>query len=403
MTNYLKATELCSSRRAVLLGSGIAALQLASNTGAAAQGTDTAMAAGAVAIARRVSTAPPLQPPALSMAVANATGIIWSSALGQADIESGVSATSAHSFRLGSCSKIVTTAAAAKLVSRHILDLDAPISTWLPDLPEPHRQTTLRQLFTHRGSVRHYVPKDFDPRSPGGAIYQRAYPTNKDILAIFIDDPLVAPVGTRVSYSSFGYTLASMAMEAAAKQSFARLITSEIVASFGLPSLAVDDPLAIIPLRAKGYSNTLDLGLVSRSAADYWYAGRKDRWLNIPYFNPAYCLAGGGYLMTPSDTARFGAALLDSAGTKITRDERALLFTPLTEKTGDMPPLGLGWRIDSDGKGRKRFHHAGTTLGGRSSLVIYPDQGLSIAISSNMLATPGNVLQPSSDLADVFA
>jgi len=390
------------TRRGIVVGAATLT-GLAPHTRAVAQGADAAKAARAAEIAKRVSLAPPLQPPALSLAVANASGVIWASALGQADIESGLAATAAHSFRLGSVSKVVTTAAAAKLVSRRILDLDAPISTWLPDLPEAHRQTSLRQLFTHRGGVRHYVPKDFDPRAPGGAIYQRSYPSNKDILAIFIEDPLVAPVGTRVSYSSLGYTLASLAMEAAAKQAFTQLIASEIGTGFGLSSLAEDNPVAIIPLRAKGYSNMRDMGLVSKPAADFWYAGRSDRWLNIPYFNSAYCLAGGGYLMTPSDTARFGAALLDSAATKITPEERALLFTPLTEKAGEMPPLGLAWRIDSDGKGRKRFHHAGTTLGGRYSLVIYPDQGLSIAIGSNMLATPGNVLQPSSDLADVFA
>ena len=68
-----------------------------------------------------------------------------------------------------------------------------------------------------------------------------------------------------------------------------------------------------------------------------------------------------------------------------------------------MPPLGLAWRIDTDGKGRPRWHHAGATLGGRANLLLYPDQGLSIAIASNVMATPGNVLQPSSDLADTFA
>jgi len=75
----------------------------------------------------------------------------------------------------------------------------------------------------------------------------------------------------------------------------------------------------------------------------------------------------------------------------------------MTEKAGDMPPLGLGWRIESDAKGRRRYHHAGTTLGGRAGIAIYPDQGLCIAIAGNMLAAPGNVLQPSSDLVDVFA
>jgi CubicO group peptidase (beta-lactamase class C family) len=42
---------------------------------------------------------------------------------------------------------------------------------------------------------------------------------------------------------------------------------------------------------------------------------------------PRYKWAGGGFLMTPSDLARFGAALIDSPTSRITAAERALLFT----------------------------------------------------------------------------
>lgn len=370
---------------------------------AQAAGIDSAKTKRASDVAKAVSIAPPLQPPAVSFAVANSSGVIWREALGKADLELDIPATSAHSFRLGSVSKVLTTVAAAKLVSRGNLDLDAPISTWMPDLPAQHRQTTLRQLFTHRGGVRHYLPRDLDPRVAGGAIYQRVYPSNKEILAIFIDDPLIAPPGTQIAYSSFGFTLASLVMEAAAKKPFTEIIAADVGAAFDLKSLAKDDPFTIVPLRAKGYSNAKDMSLASKEAAQVWYAGRSEAWLNIPPMNPAYCWAGAGYLMTPSDMARFGAALLQSPAAKITPAERALLFTPLTEKTGAMPPLGLAWRVDTDGKGRRRWHHAGATLGGRANLVVYPDQGLSIAIASNVMATPGNVLQPSSDLADAFA
>src|SRR5690606_15671655 len=117
----------------------------------------------------------------------------------------------------------------------------------------------------------------------------------------------------------------------------------------------------------------------------------------------AYMLAGSGFIMTPSDMALFGAAHLESPASKITADERELLFTPLTEATEEMPPLGLGWRVDTDDKGRPRWHHAGGYEGGRSSLVVYPDLGLSIAFASNVMTVPGDVLTPSSELADAFA
>lgn len=389
-----------STRRSVLVGASALAAVAAAPARAAVP--DAGKTARAGEILRTVSVAPPMSPPALSMAVADAGGVVWAAALGKADLELGVDATPAHGFRIGSVSKVVTTAAAARLVSRGVLDLDAPIATWMPELPAHHRQTTLRQLFTHRGGVRHYAGRDLDPSAPGGAIYQRLYPSNKEVLAIFIDDPLVGPVGAEARYSSFGFTLASMVMEAAARRPFTEIVLTEVGTALGLKSLALDDPLALTPSRATGYSNARDMGLVSKAAADMFYAGRTEPWSNTPFFNPAYCWAGGGFLMTASDMARFGAAHL-AASPAFTGAERALLFTPMTEKTAAMPPLGLAWRIDADGKGRRRYHHAGSTLGGRANLTVYPDQGLAIAIASNAISGPGNVLQPSSDLADIFA
>lgn len=340
-------------------------------------------------------------PPALSLAVANADGVIWAEAMGKADLELDNDATPAHRFKLESVSKVVTATAAAKLVSRGALDLDAPISIWLPDLPEHHRQTTVKQLLTHRGGVRHYIPRDMDVAAPGGSIDFRAYPTNEEILAIFIEDSLVGAPGEQVSYSTFGYTLASVAMEAAAGQPFLDLIRSEIGAAFDVPSLDTDAPQELRPMRARGYND--DFGRFMFMGGPPPTLGTPGEWTNMRQINAAYKWAGGGMIMTPSDLARFGAAHLDAPGSRITPGERALLFTQLTEATESVPAMGLGWRVDEDDKGRRRWHHAGGYEGARAGLVVYPDLGLSIALASNVMSAPGDVLQPSSDLADVFA
>jgi serine beta-lactamase-like protein LACTB len=337
--------------------------------------------------------------PALSMAVARGDGVIWAEALGTANLEHGVPATVAHTFPLGSVSKVITSTAAARLVTRGALDIDAPISLYLPDLPAHHQATTMRQLLTHRGGVRHYLPHDFDIQGPGGAVYMRSYPTNDTIRSLFIDDPLIAAPGTSVNYSSYGYTLASMVMEAAAGMPFLDLIDAEIVRPLALESFAAEDPWAIIPHRAGRYMNAFDVGILYGSLPEAARPRLTDGWANLPLSNPAYCWAGAGFLMAPSDTARFGAALLNGA---LTSTERALLFIPMTESTQSSPPLGLGWRIDKDAKERPRWHHAGSTPGGRYMLVLYPDLGLSVAIAGNVMAMPLDAAKAASDLADLF-
>lgn len=102
--------------------------------------------------------------------------------------------------------------------------------------------------------------------------------------------------------------------------------------------------------------------------------------------------------MTPSDFARFGAAHL--APGVLSRRVLDILFT--LQVPDSSPPLGLGWRINRDSKGRLRWHHAGGQEGARSSLVVYPDEQLSIAFATNATGTPGNVLTPSELLADAL-
>ena len=84
--------------------------------------------------------------------------------------------------------------------------------------------------------------------------------------------------------------------------------------------------------------------------------------------------------------------------------KRALenLFTVYTQATDRSPPLGLGWRIDTDNRGRTRWHHAGGQDGARACLVVYPAQELAIAFATNVTGFPRDVLMPSSSFADVF-
>jgi CubicO group peptidase (beta-lactamase class C family) len=310
--------------------------------------------------------------------------------MGTADFELGVAVTTASRFRMGSGAKPVTATLAAIMAEEGIVDLDAPIARTMPDLPAMHRATTLRQLLTHRSGIRHYNDRDSDRMAPGGAIDSRTYMSNEDILAVFINDPLVAPPGTRNFYSTFGYTLASLVLEYAAKTPFLTLLQQKIAVPFGLESLGPDAPRQIVPGRVKGYgpaSMVRQLPPVSGV------------WASSPGSNPAYKWAGGGLVMTPADFARFGAVHL--APGRLSRRVLDTLFT--VQVPDNAPPLGLGWRINRDGKGRLRWHHAGGQEGARAVIVVYPQQNLSIAFATNATGLPGDVLTPCEGLADIFA
>jgi serine beta-lactamase-like protein LACTB, mitochondrial len=372
------------SRRFILLG----ATALAAT--AHGRGANKDQLAAARALVQQLLRANPVA--GFSIAVSRGEELLWAEAFGHADVELAVRASPAHRFRLGSVSKIVTATAAAQLATRGVVDLDAPISRYLPELPSQHHGTTLKQLLTHRGGIRHYAPKD-DAADAPGPIDKRIYSGNADILAVFIDDPLVAKPGDAVSYSTFGYTLASLVLEAAAKLPFLEIVAREIARPLGLASLSGDEPFTVIPDRVSGYHPG---DLVRRKHPAF-----VGKWANAPQNNPAYKWAGGGLLATPGDLARFGAAHL--APGKLSADAIRLLFTVITPRADRSPPLGLGWRIDEDDAGRTRWHHAGGQDGARASLVVYPREQLAIALASNVTQIPGDVNGPSARIADIFS
>ncbi len=279
-----------------------------------------------------------------------------------------------------------------ELAARGVVDLDAPIANYMPDLPAQHRTTTLRQLLTHRGGIRHYAAKDESAEAPG-PIDRRLYLNNADILAVFVNDPLIAKPGERVSYSTFGYTLASIVLETAAKLPFLDLVQRDIAAPLGLQSLSGDAPVRVVPNRVSGYHP----GEYFRKA----FPTFDGKWANIAQNNPAYKWAGGGLLASPTDLARFGAAHL--APGELSKTALDTLFTVYTKRNDRSPPLGLGWRIDEDSAKRLRWHHAGGQDGARASLVVYPKEKLSIAFATNVTQTPGDVNGPSAKIADAFA
>ena len=330
--------------------------------------------------------------PAMSVAVVTAGGEHYAAAFGRASIELDAAAGPHHRFRLGSVSKVITASLTARLADQGVVDLDAPISEYRPDLPDAHAQTTLRQLLGHQGGVRHYAAQDYDPSAPGSIIDLRAYPTTQSMLDLFIDDPLVAEPGASYAYSTFGYTLVGAVLEAATGQSFIQLVEREIAGPLGLDSLEDDHLFTVRAGRVSYY----DSAAVYRAQLDPTIEGEV---VNALRNNPAYKTPGGGLVATAEDLARFGAAHFEPG---FLTAHFTQTFTPQSTAGGEMTPVGLGWRVDHDEAGRLRYHHAGSQQGARAVLVVYPEDGVSVALMGNLGGQPEDILTPAAEIAAAF-
>lgn len=323
--------------------------------------------------------------PAASAAVWRGGGLVWSEAFGMADLEARLPARPDDRFRLASVSKVLTGAAVMRLAERGVIDLDVPIVRYRPDLPAHHRATTLRQLASHQGGVRHYIPRDFDPAAPGGPIDARTYATTEDKLAIFIADPLVSPPGEAVHYSSFGFVLLGAVLESAAGKPFPAILADEVTRPLALASIAPEVRGAAVAGRVSDYQPV--------------YPALTDI-VRCPPINPAYKWPAGGLLGAAPDVARFCGGLtrsdyLDDAS-------RASLFTVNPARSPGGGAFGVAWDMDVDPRGRRRAWHAGSIAGGRSIVMMLPDEGVAVAVLTNLGQIDVDPLAPAQQIVEAF-
>ena len=130
--------------------------------------------------------------PSVSAAVFSRGEILWQRALGLADIERDEPATSEHAYRVGSITKTFTAAVVMQLRQEGLVDLDAPLASYVYGLPAG---PTVRQALTHSSGLQR--------EAPGSAWETMQAPTREELLASLSDAELVLrPVGCGTTRTS---------------------------------------------------------------------------------------------------------------------------------------------------------------------------------------------------------
>lgn len=299
--------------------------------------------------------------PGFSVAVALKGDVIWKEAFGYADLDNQVKATTDSRFRVGSVSKSITSVALGKMIDEGKINITENVQHYLPAFPQKKYAITLKQLVGHLAGIRHYRGND-----SSDFIHKEHYDDVTSSLTIFKNDSLLFEPGTAFNYSSYGFVLLSAAMEKAAGQKFPQLMEQELLKPLHMTKTIPDYQDSIINGRTSYYQWNKSIQQVVRA----------------PFEDVSYKWAGGGFLSTPTDLALMGSALL--SGKFISSSTASLLMTSQILKNGTETAYGMGFRIGRDSKGRKIVHHGGVAYGGRAFLLLYPEQNLVIAVTSNL-------------------
>jgi len=295
--------------------------------------------------------------PGLAVAVAVEGRIVYSEGFGFADLEERVPVWPTTKFRIGSISKPLTATALMQLVEAGKVNLDAPVQRYVPSFPEKAAPITVRMVAGHLAGIRHYSDDEM--------YMKKHYENIQEGLKIFENDPLVAPPGTKFSYSSYGYNLLSAVIESSSGEPFLTYMQEHVFTPLGLVHTTADQNTEIIEQRSRFY--------------ELAKGGEQE---NAPYVDNSYKWAGGGFLSTAEDLVRFGSSMLQTGFLKA--ETLQTMFTPQKTKAGEPIEYGIGWFVHKSHSGKLVYEHSGGSIGGTSQLIVYPGSHLVIALVTNL-------------------
>ncbi len=323
-----------------------------------------------------------LNVPSVSIAIGVDNKIVWSEAIGYADLDKKINATPKTTYRIGSTSKAVTSVAIMKLVQQNKLNLDESVSNLLPDYPVKKWKFTTRQLLSHTAGF-----PDYEDLSISGGFYTllnfKQFHTVEEGLVVFKDVPLLFKPGDRFRYNSFDVVLASRVIEKISNQDFLGYLENNLFQTLKMKHTYGDHFVKEPEYEAEFYQTS---------------SGNKyRRWHTFGVLHPdqnlSYKWAGGGLLSTPGDLVKMGNALLNDTTFVNTRVRNAF-FEPQRLSNGEIneQKYALGWRSYYDYASQHLLgeetpvwmvHHGGVSKGSMNLLCLFPNEGVVIDVAIN--------------------
>ena len=297
--------------------------------------------------------------------VARAGDVFLSNGYGLANLEHNVSNTLQTKFRLGSITKQFTATAILQLQEQGLLQVDAPISTYLPSYPNGE-QITVHHLLNHTAGIPSYTS------FPDYSQKMRTAMTLDELIAWFSDKPLEFTPGDRHNYSNSGYALLTKIIEAVSGQTYADYLQHHIFEPLEMTSSGYDHYEKILPHRASGYA----------------FSGENYR--NAAFLEMSIPSGAGALYSTVEDLYKWDQALYTDA--ILSESSRNAMFAPTAALDPDADKkayYGYGWLINTHYE-RDRLFHSGGINGFRTMISRYPNDQITVIVLTNIETAPSD-------------
>lgn len=281
------------------------------------------------------------------------------STYGLADLEAEVKAGPDTSFQLASATKVLTGTLVMRLVQEGKLDLDAPLSTYLPDVPETWKALTLRHLAAHTSGLKDGA--DEQTRT-GASVAERYEAARKEALAY--------TPGERSAYGLTDFVVLTHVLEKVTGQGFEELLRTRLFEPLGFTCTRYEHAQQQGPVR------TADV--IPHRATTYRHVNgvQQRAW----FLYPVHTYAAGGAFSCMKDLVRWAVAM--DQGTLLTpaMQQAAARAFPLTH--GRAGAFGVAFAVGRL-RGLPSFGHSGG--GSLADVLRVPEKKLTVIVLTNEL------------------
>jgi D-alanyl-D-alanine carboxypeptidase len=294
-------------------------------------------------------------------------GIDFQGAAGVANLVTGEPLTINHVMYVASLGKTFTATVALQLCDEGRLDLEAPMTTWLPRevtkrIPSSGN-ITLRQLLSHTSGLVDYLNDDTGWRSDFDGDPHKQW-THSEIVSYLYDKPLLFAPGSNYHYSNSNYVLVGMILEQVSGQPLHTLISNRILAPLGLHHT---------------FNGREPVGGGKHA---HGYIRRCGRVIDTYPWYGHYGLADAGIHSTPGDLAVFLKSLFTSEDILSETMRSEMTHVSSSGHPGSRYGLGIYVQQNAGGAG-PWYSHDGIDPGYQAAMMYGPDLNLTVVLSAN--------------------
>jgi CubicO group peptidase (beta-lactamase class C family) len=296
--------------------------------------------------------------PGVSVAVYRAGEVIYSKAVGMADLEHNVRLTTGSVFDIASMSKQFTAMAVVLLHEDGRLSLDDEIQRFIPEVHTGDKKVTIRELLHHTSGIRDYLDlMDLAGENPDNRVVSQS-----DVLDIIATQhELNFNPGDAFRYENTSYALMAMLVQRVSGKSLREFAAERIFRPLDMTSTQFrDNHTDLIKNRACGYEP------------------RDSGWSGI---TPIYDEVGdGGVWTNVEDLAKWDANFYQP---RVGGDQAIqLMLSQATLNNGLKMSYALGLFVEKY-RGFTMVSHGGVDPGYRAQMLRFPSERLTVSVLAN--------------------